>query len=102
MRTIMPRRHAPLLAAPVALALIATPALAQTQGAPSTADTTPRAVPGTGGAAAVPGTGQTSNDRGPTNDPNAGRSGAGGRMPFSTGPMQGGGGPLGQHSRSPQ
>lgn len=98
----MPRRRAPLVAAPLALALIAVPALAQTQGAPSTADTTPRALPGTGGASTVPDTGQTGNDRGPTNDPNKGRSGAGGQAPFSTGPMQGGGGPLGQHSPPPR
>lgn len=88
----------------LALVLFAMPALAQTQGAPGTANTHPRALPGTGGTTAVPDTGQTGNVRsGSTNNSNGpppGSSGA--KMPFSTGPLQGGGGPQGQHSSSPR
>ena len=97
----MPRCPAPLAAAPLVLALITVPALAQTAGSPSTPGTTPRALPGTGGVNAVPDTGGTSNtgeDRGTTNDPNSSRSGPNGETPMGTGPLQGGGGPLGQHS----
>lgn len=92
------------LALPFSLALalaVAAPALAQTAASPSTPGTTPRALPGTGGTDAVPDNGGgTGSNRGPTNDPNAGRSGAGDRIPFSTAPMQGGG-PLGQHTAPP-
>jgi protein CpxP len=88
------------LAAPLAFALLAVPALAQQQGAPS--DLHERDVPGTAGVAAVPGIGSVTDSgsgRGSVNDPNRSHSGPpGAESPTSTGPLEGGGGPNGPSS----
>lgn len=92
------------LAAPLAFALLAVPAFAQQQGAPS--DLHERDVPGTRGVAAVPGLGEMTDSgkgRGPVNNPNGVPTGtAGAKLPFRTGPLQGGGGPDGPSSPKPQ
>ena len=92
-----------VLAAPFALILLAAPALAQTAGAPGTADTHPRALPGTAGVTAVPDTGQQtdsgSSQGAAINTPDSGTSGPRSALsPTGTGPMQGGGGPDGPGS----
>ncbi len=92
------------LAAPLAFALIAMPALAQQQGAPS--DRHERRVPGTGVITGVPGVGYVTNSgkgRGSINQPNSIPTGTpGAKQPFETGPLQGGGGPDGPASTAPK
>ncbi len=97
----MPRRA---LAAPLAFALIAVPALAQQQGAPS--DRHERRVPGTGVITGVPGVGTVTNSgkgRGDVNHPDQIPTGTpGAQTPSVTGPLQGGGGPTGPSSNVPE
>ena len=97
----MPRRA---LAAPLAFALIAMPAFAQQQGAPS--DLHERPVPGTRGVAAVPGLDKLTDSgqgRGSANNPDSGHSGpTGAGSPTGTGALEGGGGPDGPASTVPK
>ena len=97
----MPRRA---LAAPLAFALLAMPAFAQQQGAPS--ELQERPVPGTAGIAAVPGVGRLTDSgkgRGSINHPNSIPPGTpGAKKPFETGPLQGGGGPDGPSTNAPK
>ena len=90
------------LATPLVLAaLTAVPALAQTQGAPSSVQ--PRAVPGTTGITQVPGSADSDagSGRGSGVESGAKSVSPSAKPSGGTGPVQGGGGPNGQGSAAP-